>query len=132
MEHTETKQEVQAEVKTEAPKFDKETQTLLEAENIKLKQTLGDLHYKNAGFKDEHKEWIQTILEKENKHLYDENINDVLKDKKYDIFRASKSDTSTTHAQNVNADETKQENKQKPLTDKEIDNIQIFIPGIDK
>ena len=123
-ENTEVKQEVQS----EAPKFDKETQTLLEAENIKLKQTLGDLHYKNAGFKDEHKEWIQTILEKENKHLYDENINDVLKDKKYDIFRISKSDTTTTHAQN----EVKQENKQKPKTKEEIENIKIFVPGLDK
>lgn len=125
---TQVEKPVENKAQPETPVLDKETQVLLEAENIKLKNTLSDLHYKSAGFNEEHREWIQTILEKEGKHLYDEKINDVLADKKYDIFRKAKSDTHSEHVANFG----KQENKQKPLTDKDIDNIQIFIPGIDK
>ena len=110
-----------------APILDKETQVLLEAENIKLKNTLSDLHYKSAGFDEEHREWVQTILEKEGKHLYDEKINDVLADKKYDIFRKPKNDTHSEHVANFG----KQENKQQPLSEEEINNTQIYIPGID-
>ena len=116
-----------------APKLDENTKILLEAENIKLKQSLSDLHYANAGFKSEYKEWVQTLLEKEGKHLYDENIKDTLNDKKFNIFKVAKSDTASAHVSQQSEVKTNDANaKQKPLTEAELENIKIYIPGVEK
>lgn len=113
-----------------AQTLDNETKNLLEAENIKLKNTLSDLHYKSAGFDDEHRNWVQTILEKEGKHLYDEKINDVLADKKYDIFRKAVNDTHTQHINNTSLETKEQpDGKPKQFTKEELDDISIYIPA---
>lgn len=143
MENTEIKQEQTPQVETPVeeksvenkpqPKvqtLDNETKNLLEAENNKLKAALSDLHYKNAGFDAEHREWVQTILEKEGKHLYDEKINDVLADKKYDIFRKAENDTHTQHVNNTSVEaKEQQDGKPKQFTEEELDNISIYIPA---
>lgn len=133
------KQEAKQEVKQETPKSDKSVQeqlTLSQAENIKLKQRLADLNYVDSGLDNKYRDWVQTILEKEKKNLYDNNVKEYLKDKKFDVFRNSKKDIDSKHINNFNAEQLKNvDGKQQPkreLSKEELDKIQIDIPGFDK